>query len=150
MLKDHLETLKAFKSTYQHVDAGLNARILHDISNEILKEICTKVFHEVCRRVLSEGLDIERLAFYGVIPDEKSSLDVYNRDVTSYQPQPFYCDNNCGRTVSSNRYAPHLEKCTGLYSRNLPRATRRRNEKQRINYDEMYNDIDSMDMEYMQ
>lgn len=135
---------------YKDGDMGYKAKAMQGVANEILREICLDVFHEVCRKVVNEEIDIETETCYGAIPNDKSVYDVFNRDVTNYNPQPFYCDNNCGRTVSSNRYAPHLEKCTGLYSRNQPRASRRRNEKPRINYDEMYNDLDSMDMEYNQ
>ena len=44
----------------------------------------------------------------------RSGLDVFGQDPSSIRADSFLCGNSCGRLISSNRYAPHLEKCTGL------------------------------------
>jgi hypothetical protein len=81
------------------------ARTVSDLLDEVIFEIvqeshfCLLVDHEEAKRRLEP---------------RGGGTDIFGQDPAAVRTDSFMCGNHCGRLVSSNRYAPHLEKCTGL------------------------------------
>lgn len=144
ILRENLLALRSFKKAM--MENNNKIKVLENVMNDILEEVCFGIFQEVTQKIKLNEVNIYEKTSYGVLPNEKSLLDIFENDYTNYTPQSFQCDNGCGRTISSNRYAPHLEKCAGLSSRNLPRSSRRRSDK--VKYEDVYSELDSqLDLE---
>lgn len=87
--------------------------------SDIFDEIIVEVIEDTHFSIVSHPDDFNQ----GVILNERGA-DIYGQDGASIRTDSFLCGNSCGRIISSNRYAPHLEKCTGLQGTKFSKSRR--------------------------
>ena len=113
--KNELEALQRLESTMLSL-----SHMMEDPSASPYPTAVSRAISDLLDEVI---LDVIQDAHICLLfrPDEavltlngRSGLDVFGQDPSSIRADSFQCGNACGRIISSNRYAPHLEKCTGL------------------------------------
>ena len=111
-----LEGLRELHHTISRLNAQLNdpqrsafPRAVSRAFSDILDEIIVELIEETHYAIVSHPGDENQ----GVLRTERG-VDIYGQEAASIRTDSFLCGNMCGRVVSSNRYAPHLEKCTGM------------------------------------
>lgn len=108
-LRDLHHTISRLNSTLSDSNRSLFPRAVSRAFSDILDEIIVDLIEETHHSILTHPGDENQ----GVLRNERG-VDIYGQEAASIRTDSFLCGNMCGRVVSSNRYAPHLEKCTGM------------------------------------
>lgn len=123
-----LEALQGLHSTFVHLHSLLDDPIaapypqaMSRIVSELLDEAISEIIEDAHFQLLTNPDDF---ALTSASSSTSSSIDIFGQDTASIRNNCFLCGNGCGRLISANRYAPHLEKCTGLNENKLSKPSR--------------------------
>ncbi|KAL3235715.1 SAGA histone acetyltransferase complex subunit SGF11 [Nakaseomyces bracarensis] len=85
---------------------------LETVSNSVYQNLVTTLIHDiVSRETTREKLLRSRYPDYKpYYYDPKNQLDIHGQPKQQDSSQYFMCEN-CGREVSGNRFAAHLQRC---------------------------------------
>jgi hypothetical protein len=113
-LVDLKTTINSMKTMMEDQTGGLFARAMASIVSDIFEEVAVEIIQEAHYQIITGSEEDLAIRMAG-----KTSMDIFGQDPAAIKNESFLCGNMCGRIISSNRYAPHLEKCTGMQG---PRA----------------------------
>lgn len=108
-LRDLQHTMSRLSAMICDPNQGAFPRAVSRAFSDVLDEIIIDLIEETHYSILSHPGDENQ----GVLRNDRG-VDIYGQEAASIRTDSFLCGNMCGRVVSSNRYAPHLEKCTGM------------------------------------
>ncbi|XP_078581546.1 ataxin-7-like protein 3 [Branchiostoma floridae x Branchiostoma japonicum] len=97
--------------------------VLSELVDDVVLGLCFDV-HRSCKMgtFFVDDVDPAELKEFEIV--DQVGLDIFGQPVSSKKQYECECPN-CGRTISANRFAPHLEKCMGM-GRNSSRIASKR------------------------
>ncbi|CAH1241904.1 ATXN7L3 [Branchiostoma lanceolatum] len=97
--------------------------VLTELVDDVILGLCFDV-HRSCKMgtFFVDDVDPAELKEFEIV--DQVGLDIFGQPVSSKKQYECECPN-CGRTISANRFAPHLEKCMGM-GRNSSRIASKR------------------------
>ncbi|XP_078661433.1 ataxin-7-like protein 3 [Branchiostoma floridae x Branchiostoma belcheri] len=97
--------------------------VLSELVDDVILGLCFDV-HRSCKMgtFFVDDVDPAELKEFEIV--DQVGLDIFGQPVSSKKQYECECPN-CGRTISANRFAPHLEKCMGM-GRNSSRIASKR------------------------